>query len=73
VKPVLATDRWPYTQTHKIKAEKSRDRCYDFKNTFAKKLAFFTQNTAKLFTNWIITLVFKKKRQFLSQKLGKIA
>jgi hypothetical protein len=40
----------------------------------AKKLAFFAQNEAELFKNWIITLVFvKKTRQFIRRKLTKIA
>jgi membrane-associated PAP2 superfamily phosphatase len=55
----------------------SRDRCYDFLNIFAKKigenLAFLTQNKATLPKNWIITLVFEKKRQFFAEQLSKIA
>jgi hypothetical protein len=39
----------------------------------AKKLAFLTQNKAKLCENLIITLVFDKKRQFFRRKLSKIA
>jgi hypothetical protein len=39
-----------------------RDRCYEYPNIFAKKLAkkltFLTQNTGKLCINWIITLFF---------------
>jgi hypothetical protein len=50
------------------------DRCYDFLNIFAenfsKKLAFLTQNKAKLFKILIITLVFEKKRQFFSPKIA---
>jgi hypothetical protein len=37
---------------------------------FAKKLAFFAQNKAKLCKNWIITLVFEKNTNFLP-KIGK--
>jgi hypothetical protein len=44
------------------------DRCYDYLNIFAKKfgekLAFLTQNKAKLCKILIITLVFEKKRHF---------
>jgi hypothetical protein len=40
------------------------DRCYDFLNIlaekFSKKMAFLTQNKAKLCKNLIITLVFDK-------------
>jgi hypothetical protein len=53
-----------------------RDRCYDFKNIFAenfsKKMAFLTQNKAKLRKILIITLVFEKNAIFC-QKLSKIA
>jgi hypothetical protein len=52
-----------------------RDRCYDFLNIFAKrsakKSAFFTQNNAKLFKNWIITLVFEKNANFLTENCQK--
>jgi hypothetical protein len=37
------------------------------------KLAFLTQNSAKLCTKWIIALVYEKKRQFFRRKLVKIA
>jgi hypothetical protein len=51
------------------------DSCYDFKNIFAKdlakKLAFFTQNKAKLFKNLIITLVFEKNAIFFSENCQK--
>jgi hypothetical protein len=48
--------------------------CYDFKNIFAekfskKKLAFLTQNKAKLCKILIITLVFEKNANFFSQKI----
>jgi hypothetical protein len=36
----------------------------------AKKMAFVTQNKAKLCKNLIITLVFEKKRQCSRQKLA---
>jgi hypothetical protein len=41
----------------------------------AKKLAFLTENKAKLCKNWIITLVFEKNANFFAencQKLQKI-
>jgi hypothetical protein len=47
----------------------TRDRCYDFLKIFAKKfskkLAFLTQNKAKLCKILIITLVFEKNANFL--------
>jgi hypothetical protein len=47
----------------------TRDRCFDFKNIFAKKncekLAFLTQNKAKLCKILIIALVFEKNAIFL--------
>jgi hypothetical protein len=55
----------------------TRDRSYDFLNIFgeknsAKKLAFLTQNKAKLCKNWIITLVFDKKNaNFLAENWQK--
>jgi hypothetical protein len=39
----------------------TRDRCYDFLNIFAEKLAFLTENEAN------------KKRHFFRRKLSKIA
>jgi hypothetical protein len=45
---------------------------YSPKNS-AKKLAFLTQNKAKICKILIITLVFEKKRQFFRRKLSKIA
>jgi hypothetical protein len=57
----------------------ARDRCYDFVNIFAekfsKKLAFLTQNKAKICKILIITLVFEKNANFFaenSQKSQKI-
>jgi hypothetical protein len=54
-----------------LPAAKTRDQCYDFLNIFAekigKKLAFFAQNKAKLFKNWIITLVFEKNAIFFAE------
>jgi hypothetical protein len=48
-----------------------RDRCYDFQNIFAKKfgkkLAFITQNKAKLCKNLIMTLVFEKNANFFAK------
>jgi hypothetical protein len=47
------------------------DRCYDFFNIFAKKIgekmAFLTQNKAKLCKIFIITLVFEKNANFLAE------
>jgi hypothetical protein len=52
------------------------DRCYDFINIFAekfgKKLAFLTQNRAKLCKILLITLVYEKNAIFC-RKLSKIA
>jgi hypothetical protein len=55
------------------------DRCFDFKNIFAEKfgekLAYLTQNKAKLCKILIITLVFEKNAKFFAenwQKLQKI-
>jgi hypothetical protein len=60
------------TDVHQI-----RDRCYDFKNIFAQKvankLAFLTQNKAKLCKILIITLVFEKNANFFRRKLAKFA
>jgi hypothetical protein len=53
----------------------TRDRCYEFLNIIAKKmakiLAFLTQIKAKLCKNLIITLVFEKKRQFFAENCQK--
>jgi hypothetical protein len=49
----------------------SRERCYDFKNIFAEKLAFYAQTTASFCKNLIITLVFEKKTPRFSPKIGK--
>jgi hypothetical protein len=50
--------------------------CYDFLNIFAekfsKKMAFLTQNKAKLCKILIITLVFEKNVNFFHRKLSKI-
>jgi hypothetical protein len=48
------------------------DGCYDFKRYFrqkksVKKLAFLTQNKAKLFKHLIITLVFEKNANFFAE------
>jgi hypothetical protein len=47
----------------------TRDRCYDFENIFAEifseKLAFLTQNKAKIYKILIITWVFEKNANFL--------
>jgi hypothetical protein len=45
-------------------------RIFSPKN-FAKKLAFFAQNKAKLCKNWIITLVFKKNANFFAENWQK--
>jgi hypothetical protein len=51
------------------------DRCYDFKNIFAeknaKKLAFLTQNKAKLCKFLIITLDFEKNAIFFAENWQK--
>jgi hypothetical protein len=51
------------------------DRCYDFLNIFAenfsKKLAFLTQNKAKLCKILIITLVFEKNAIFFAENSRK--
>jgi hypothetical protein len=53
-----------------------RDRCYGFKNIFAKKnrqkFAFLTQNKAKFCKNLIITLFFLRKTQYFQRKSQKI-
>jgi hypothetical protein len=53
----------------------ARDRCYDFKNIFAKKfrekLAFLTQNKAKLCKILITTLVFEKNANFFAENCRK--
>jgi hypothetical protein len=54
----------------------TRDRCYDFLKYFRrkiqrKKLAFLTQNKAKLCKNLIITLVFDKNANFFSESCQK--
>jgi fructoselysine-6-P-deglycase FrlB-like protein len=55
----------------------TRDRYYDFLNTLAEKfggkMAFVTQNKAKICKILIITLVFEKNANFFCQKLSKIA
>jgi hypothetical protein len=40
---------------------------------FAKKLAFFAKNKAKIGKNRIITLVLEKNANFFDEKLAKIA
>jgi hypothetical protein len=55
------------------------DRCYDFKNSFAKKIGekigekigVLTQNKAKLCKNLIITLVFEKNAKFFDENWQK--
>jgi hypothetical protein len=51
------------------------DRCYDFKNIFAEKfsekMAFSTQNKAKLCKILIITLVFEKNANFFVENRKK--
>jgi hypothetical protein len=52
-----------------------RGCCYDFKNIsaqkMAKKLAFFTQNKAKLCKNLILTLVFEKNANIFAENCRK--
>jgi hypothetical protein len=47
------------------------DRCYDFKNIFAKKLAkklaFFAQTNASFCKNLIITLVFEENANIFAE------
>jgi hypothetical protein len=56
----------------------SWDRCYEFnkyfrqKNYVYKNGAFYSKNTS-FCKNLITTLVFQEKRQFIIQKLGKLA
>jgi hypothetical protein len=61
----------------KTKLNYAKFWCYDFLNIFdkkfSKKLAFLTQNKAKLWKILIITLVFEKNANFFRQKLSKIA
>jgi hypothetical protein len=54
----------------------SHSRCYDFKKNFRRKiqrnkLAFLTQNEAKLFKMLIITLVFEKNANFFAENCRK--
>jgi hypothetical protein len=49
----------------------TRDRCYDFKNIFAKtfceKIGIFVQNKAKIYKNLIIALFFEKNAIFCAE------
>jgi hypothetical protein len=45
-------------------------KIFSLKN-FAKKLAFFAQNKAKLCKKWIITLVFEKNANFFAENWQK--
>jgi hypothetical protein len=62
-------------EDHAVSTELAWDRCYDFLNIFAEticeKLAFLTQNKAKLFKNLIITLVFEKNANFFAENCQK--
>jgi hypothetical protein len=53
----------------------TRDRCYDFKNIFTKKIAknwrLLTQNKAKSCKILIITLVFEKNANFFAENWQK--
>jgi hypothetical protein len=53
----------------------TRDRCYDFLNSFAEKisekLAFLTQSKAKLCKILIITLVFEKTPNYFAENCRK--
>jgi hypothetical protein len=55
----------------------SRDRCYDFLKYFrqknGQKMAFLTQNKAKLCKNLKYNIGFREKSQFFRQKISKIA
>jgi hypothetical protein len=76
---VLCSTRRATLYSPKYRERSFWDRCYDFCNIFTKKfgekLAFLTQNEAKLWKNLIITLVFEKNANFLAgnwQKSQKI-
>jgi hypothetical protein len=49
---VIRTSAQPFrkkgSEFRHLAASVTRGRCYDFKNIFAKKLAFFAENKAKL-------------------------
>jgi hypothetical protein len=52
----------------------TRDRCYDFKNIFAKKFGeknwrFLTQNKTKKFKILIIIVAFRERRHFLPETI----
>jgi hypothetical protein len=70
---------WAVTFVNFKKFAQSGNRCCDFFNIFAKygkKLAFMTENKAKLCKNVVITLVFKKNANFLQtigENRGKLA
>jgi hypothetical protein len=63
--------RTKVTQLYLIDPRCPSDRYYHLKNIFAeinyKKLAFLTQNKAKLCKFFIITLVFEKNANFLAE------
>jgi hypothetical protein len=71
--------RWKTTGIHSnhLRGEfrVTRDRCYDFLNIFAEKfsekLAFLTQNKAKLCKKFIITLVLDKNAYFFAENCQK--
>jgi hypothetical protein len=64
-----AEKRWRCSCKFTSRGIGSRDRCYDFKNIFAKKfsekIGVLTQNKAKLCKILIVTLVLEKSVNFL--------
>jgi hypothetical protein len=47
--------------------KKTRDRYYDYDEKFGGKMAFLTQNKAKLCKILIITLLFEKNAKFFTE------
>jgi hypothetical protein len=52
-------------------ALQSRDRCYDFRKIFAKKLAFLTHNKAKLFKIFDHDIGFRENANFFAENWQK--
>jgi hypothetical protein len=63
---------WRRRQKQDLRTDVMIFKIFSSKNS-AKKLAFLTQNKAKLCKMLIITLFFLEKRQIFRQKLSKIA
>jgi hypothetical protein len=70
-------EKWPKTWPNPfyVKITLARDQYYDFLNilpkNFAKKLALFAPNKAKLCKNWIITMIFDKNAIMLAKNRQK--